>query len=72
MIYVKGSHKKNISWRFHKDYASLYLPPEASAGGSWSAVDNLNYKNYFTGKSGTCFIFDAMYSFGTQLISAKD
>ena len=48
MIYVKGSHKKNISWRFHKDYASLYLPPEASAGGSWSAVDNLNLqKNLF-------------------------
>ena len=54
-------------------FASIFLSPEASAGGSWWAVENLNLdKIYFTGKAGTCFIFDATgIHAGTQLQSGK-
>ena len=73
MIYFKGSHKKNIPWRLEKDYSSVFLSYEASAGGSWWPVENLNLdKVYFTGKPGTCYIFDATgIHTGTQLRSGK-
>ena len=73
MIYFKASHKKEIPWRFEKDFSSVFLSYEASAGGSWWPIENLNLqKVYFTGKKGTCYIFDAtgVHS-GTQLISGK-
>ena len=72
MICFKASHKKEIPWRFEKIFFCI-LSYEASAGGSWWPIENLNLqKVYFTGKKVLCYIFDAtgVHS-GTQLISGK-
>ncbi len=75
MIYFKGTHKtKNkVTWRLQKDFTSVFLPYEASAGGAWWPVRSLDPKKiYFTGKKGTCYIFDATgIHAGTQLTSGK-
>jgi len=68
MIFVKGSARAGVPWRFEKDYASIFLPT-ASAGGSWGPVEELGLEKVSCkGKAGTLLMFvaDGIHA-GTQL-----
>ncbi|MFV1852260.1 MAG: hypothetical protein ACMZ66_16350 [Thalassospira sp.] len=57
-IYCKGSHK-DLPWRFEKDFCSVFMSHEASAGGSWWPVDALGFEKVLCkGKAGALVIFD--------------
>ena len=58
-IYCKGSNR-NVPWRFEKDFCSVFMSHEASAGGSWWPVEAMGFEKVLCeGKAGTLVVFDA-------------